>query len=104
MCSQVLRRSKQFLPHVARLCIISTFLEDGIRMWFQWGEQRDYVNATWGCGWFLAVIFVMVNLIGQLACCAMVLSRKQVNIACFVLLGIIALQVCTSFPIIVFSI
>lgn len=62
-------------------------------MWFQWGEQRDYVNATWNCGWFLSVMFVLFNLVGQLACCALVLSRKQVNIACFVLFGIIGLQV-----------
>ena len=90
---QVLRNGKHILPHVARLCLISTFLEDGIRMWFQWNEQRDYINATWGCGWILATLFVLVNLFGQLAGCVMVLSRKKVNIACGILFGIIALQV-----------
>jgi hypothetical protein len=62
-------------------------------MWFQWNEQRDYISATWGCGWFLGMIFVIINLIGQLAGCAMVLSRKKVNIACALLFSIIALQV-----------
>ncbi len=62
-------------------------------MWFQWGEQRDYINATWGCGWFLATMFVLVNLVGQLGGCIMVLSRKYVNVACGILFGIIALQV-----------
>ena len=62
-------------------------------MWFQWSEQRDYINATWGCGWILATLFVIVNLIGQLGGCVMVLSRKQVPIACGILFGIIALQV-----------
>ncbi len=90
---QVLRHGKHILPHVARLCLISTFLEDGIRMWFQWNEQRDYINATWGCGWFLATMFVIINLVGQLGGCIMVLSRKRVNIACGILFGIIALQV-----------
>ena len=78
---------------MARLCLISTFLEDGIRMWFQWNEQRDYINATWGCGWIIATMFVVTNLFGQLTGCVMVLSRKRVNIACGILFGIIALQV-----------
>lgn len=52
---------------MARLCLISTFLEDGVRMWFQWGEQRDYIDTTWGCGYALASAFVLLNLLGQLS-------------------------------------
>ena len=90
---QVLRHSKHVLPHVARFCLISTFFEDGIRMYMQWNEQRDYMNASWGCGYFLATLFVLINLIGQLVGCVMVLSRQKVPIACGLLFGIIALQV-----------
>lgn len=89
---QFLRVTKQYLPHVARLCLISTFLEDGIRMWFQWSEQRDYIDGTWNCGYFLASIFVFINLFGQLSGCILVLSRNFVQYACFGLFGIIALQ------------
>uniref|UniRef100_A0A0B7AFH9 Surfeit locus protein 4 n=1 Tax=Arion vulgaris TaxID=1028688 RepID=A0A0B7AFH9_9EUPU len=89
---QVLRRSKHVLPHVARFCLISTFLEDGIRMWTQWNDQRDYMNLSWSCGLFLATLFVIVNLLGQLVGCIMVLSRQKVSIACFILFGIITLQ------------
>lgn len=51
-------------------------------MWFQWSEQREFMDTTWGCGTFLATTFVMVNLIGQLGGCVMVIGRWKVSIAC----------------------
>lgn len=78
---QFLRVTKQYLPHLARLCLISTFLEDGIRMWFQWNEQRDYIDATWNCGYFLAMSFVLLNLIGQLGECLG--CRRYVHMSLF---------------------
>ncbi|KAJ3603495.1 hypothetical protein NHX12_028240, partial [Muraenolepis orangiensis] len=92
VADQFLRLTKQYLPHVARLCLISTFLEDGIRMWFQWSEQSEYISATWNCGWLLASCFVLINLLGQLGGCVLILSRNFVQYACFALFGIIALQ------------
>ncbi|XP_065169783.1 surfeit locus protein 4 homolog [Atheta coriaria] len=89
---QVIRKSKHILPTVARLCLIATFLEDGLRMWFQWSEQREYMNMSWGCGVFLATLFVFVNLVGQLGGCVMVLIRYKVSIACGVLFSIVVLQ------------
>uniref|UniRef100_A0A665VZM0 Surfeit locus protein 4 n=1 Tax=Echeneis naucrates TaxID=173247 RepID=A0A665VZM0_ECHNA len=88
-----LRVTKHYLPHVARLCLVSTFLEDGVRMWLQWAEQSEYIDSTWNCGRFLANIFVLLNLLGQLGGCVLILSRNFVQNACFALFGIIALQV-----------
>uniref|UniRef100_A0A665VZ25 Surfeit locus protein 4 n=1 Tax=Echeneis naucrates TaxID=173247 RepID=A0A665VZ25_ECHNA len=87
-----LRVTKHYLPHVARLCLVSTFLEDGVRMWLQWAEQSEYIDSTWNCGRFLANIFVLLNLLGQLGGCVLILSRNFVQNACFALFGIIALQ------------
>ena len=45
-------------------------------------------------------MFVMINLFGQLGGAVLVLARKYVEVACGILLGIIALQVskcCVSF-------
>jgi uncharacterized membrane protein YphA (DoxX/SURF4 family) len=92
IADQVLRHGKHILPHLARLCIVSTFIEDGIRMWFQWGAQRDYMDSSWGCGWIIGTLFVIVNLSGQLGGCTLILIRKQVNIGCGILFGIVALQ------------
>ncbi|CAG0917143.1 unnamed protein product [Notodromas monacha] len=90
--SQVFRRTKHVLPHVARFCLVSTFFEDGVRMYTQWSEQRDYMDMTWGCGYFLASLFVLLNLLGQLSGVFMVLFRLKVNYACFMLFGIVILQ------------
>lgn len=93
---QTLRHTKHFLPHIARLCLVSTFIEDGIRMFMQWGEQRDYMNASWGIGWFLASFFVFYNLFAQLGGCVMVLGRIKVDIACGILFSVIVFQVSFS--------
>jgi len=88
----VLRQTKHILPHIARLFLVSTFIEDGVRMWFQWGEQRDYMASSWGCGSFLGSLFVFLNLVVQLGASGMVLARKHVKEACFSLFFIIILQ------------
>jgi ER-derived vesicles protein len=90
--SQVIRKGKHILPTVARLCLIATFLEDGIRMWVQWNEQREYMDMSWGCGKFMATVFVFVNLVGQIGGCIMVLLRIRVSIAVGVLFFIVVLQ------------
>lgn len=104
------------LPTIARFCLIATFFEDGLRMWFQWNEQREYMDMSWGCGkvslriklsflfcrfliffflllQFLATVFVLVNLFGQLGGCVLVITRYKVEIACGTLFSIVVLQV-----------
>jgi len=90
---QVIKRGKNVLPTVARLCLIATFFEDGLRMYFQWNEQREYMDMSWGCGKFLATVFVLVNLLGQLGGCGMVMARFKVDIAVGLLFFIVVLQV-----------
>ncbi|XP_014214336.1 surfeit locus protein 4 homolog [Copidosoma floridanum] len=92
VADQIIRKGKHILPTLARLCLIATFLEDGLRMWVQWNEQREYMDMSWGCGKFLATIFVLINLVGQLGGCVAVLGRWKVPIACGVLFFIVILQ------------
>ncbi|EDX12834.1 GD20359 [Drosophila simulans] len=92
VAEQVIKRGKNVLPTVARLCLIATFFEDGLRMYFQWNEQREYMDMSWGCGKFLATVFVLVNLLGQLGGCGMVMARFKVDIAVGLLFFIVVLQ------------
>jgi len=87
-----LQRTKNILPHLARLCLIATFLEDGLRMWIQWSEQRKFIMNTWRTGPFVGDLFVLINLCGQLIPCGMILTRKKTDLACALLVFIIAIQ------------
>jgi len=89
---QAIRMARPVLPHLARLLLVATFLEDGWRMWTQWMEQREYIMILWGCPYSLASLFVLVNLVGQLGAVSMVVNRFQTNIACGILIFIVLLQ------------
>lgn len=66
-------------------------------MWFQWDEQRDYMDQTWHCGYVIGTIFVLFNLVAQLGGCVMVLSRQKVEIAVGILSSVIVVQVSLNF-------
>lgn len=51
------------------------------------------MNMSWGCGMFLATLFVFTNLCGQLGGVVMVIGRLKVPIACGMLFFIVILQV-----------
>ena len=63
----VLRTVRPFLKPAAHACMLSTFVEDGFRMIFQFSDQANYMNNFWHCGSFLAYVFVLFNLLVQVS-------------------------------------
>jgi len=91
-----LRACKHHIKPAARALLLSTFIEDGVRMATQWGDQTQYIEATWGCGSLGAGAFVALNLVGQLAPTALILLRRsdaEVRGSVYALAAILALQV-----------
>jgi len=84
--------SRLCLPVVARLCLVSSFLEDGWRMGAQWHDQRDYIAQTWQTSELVASLFVLFNLVGQLGAVALVLARLRVVMASTVLAAVVVVQ------------
>ena len=62
-------------------------------MWFQWNEQKDYMENVWKCGAFFGHLFVIINLFGQLIPSGFIMARKYVQYNLYILFGIVVLQV-----------
>ncbi|XP_068167146.1 surfeit locus protein 4-like [Antennarius striatus] len=92
VADQFLQHTKRYLPHVARLCLVSTFLEDGIWIMFQWDNQSSYIATSWECWRILSDVFLLINVVVQLGSCVLILSRNFVQFACYSLFGLLVLQ------------
>eukprot|EP01134_Creolimax_fragrantissima_P000605 CFRG0605T1 len=93
---QVFRSAKKYLPTIARLLLVATFIDDGIRMWTHWHEQAQFFRRRFPL--FICHAFVVVNLVLQLLASGMVLARKQVVPAVAMLFAIVVLQTALYSP------
>ncbi|XP_016962344.3 surfeit locus protein 4 homolog [Drosophila biarmipes] len=90
---EVARRCRPLLPSVARFCLVATFLEDALRMWFQWVEQLAFLQDHHQCSAALAAAIVLLSLVGQLVGSALVIMQLFTNFAVTLLAGLVLLQV-----------
>lgn len=93
IAEEVHSKSKKVLPSVGRFLLISTFFEDGFRMWFQWEDQTEYFRRQWGVSLWVVSVFLLLNMVAQLSGSVMILLRKRVDVAVGILFGVIVTQV-----------
>ena len=80
------------LPHLARLCLVSSFIDASVSLWFQWEDQKEYLVISWGCTTNIATSFLIFNLVGQLGSVTMILTRFCVRSACLIVFCSVILQ------------
>ncbi|KAH8862272.1 Surfeit locus protein 4 [Schistosoma japonicum] len=88
----LVRKTRRYLPHAARFCLVSTFIEDGFRLLTQWSDQVDYIQSVWGIPVIFAAFFIFVNIVTQFVGSAFVLGRYRVKIGVAILMSTVLIQ------------
>jgi uncharacterized membrane protein YphA (DoxX/SURF4 family) len=83
---------KPYVPSIARFLLVATFVEDGLRIFFQWPEQVAFLRHYRDFSPTIATVFLLLNIVLQLLCSTLVLIRKHVNYAVIGLFSVLILQ------------
>ncbi|WFD30340.1 ER-derived vesicles protein erv29 [Malassezia sp. CBS 17886] len=83
---------KPHLPALGRFLIVVTFLEDALRILTQWGDQTSYLNQYRGMPYFIAHLFLLINVLVMVASSSLVIVRKFPEVSVFSLFAVVVLQ------------
>ncbi|KAJ1884725.1 ER-derived vesicles protein erv29, partial [Kickxella alabastrina] len=86
------RPLKPYIPLVARTLLVSTFLEDAIRIVMQWQNQLYFLQAYRGFPWGISHFFLLANVITMLVCSTLAIFRRQTEYAVGGLFAVIVVQ------------
>lgn len=89
---RLLRLGHRHLKPAARICLLSTFFDDGIRMIYQFGDQTSFFIEQLGAHRFFSAFLALFLMLGQLIPSTMILKRLHVRPCIFVLLGVVIVQ------------
>ncbi|PVV00898.1 hypothetical protein BB560_004704 [Smittium megazygosporum] len=83
---------KPYVPPIARGLLVSTFIEDAIRIVIQWSSQMYYLTNYRHFPSFLSFVFLAYNVIVMFACSYLAITRRHSEIAVGGLLTVVVGQ------------
>lgn len=83
---------KPYLPAIGRFLIVATFLEDALRIVTQWGDQLNYISHARKVPYFLAILFLLTNVVAMLIGSFSVVSRKRLEVGVGSLIFVVVSQ------------
>lgn len=87
-----------YMPMICRVLLVSTFVEDGIRILFEMHHQVDFLRHEYYIPGFIAGLMLLANIFISFIAVAFILARKNVargayeNYAAYALIGCVAYQ------------
>ncbi|ORY04813.1 SURF4-domain-containing protein [Basidiobolus meristosporus CBS 931.73] len=72
---------KPHIPAIARFLLVATFIEDSIRIIFQWSDQLRFLQYHRGFNWALAYFFLVFNVMVMLTGSFMAITKKHTKFA-----------------------
>ncbi|KAI8324207.1 SURF4-domain-containing protein, partial [Martensiomyces pterosporus] len=89
---RISRPLKPYIPWVARTLLVSTFIEDAVRIVVQWQNQLFFLQAYRGFPWGISHFFLLLNVVTMLACSGLAISRRYTEYAVGGLFSVIVVQ------------
>lgn len=92
------KRLSPWFPFVVRLLLVSTFLEDGIRVLLELPHQIAFLRSEYYIPSFIAALMLLTNIIVSFVAVAVILARKRFlrgkheSNAAYVLIGCVLYQ------------
>ncbi|KAI8060217.1 SURF4 family-domain-containing protein [Gongronella butleri] len=85
------RPLKPFISCIARFLIVATFLEDALRLSYQWEEQRTFMENRRGISPNFAQAFLLGNVVMMMLGSLMIIFRKRQGMgACMLMVVVIS--------------
>ncbi|RKP07915.1 SURF4-domain-containing protein [Thamnocephalis sphaerospora] len=83
---------KPHVPVIGRFLLVVTFLEDALRLLFQWNDQLNYLTYHRRIPQALVYTFLIYNVLAMLIGSFMAIAKKRTEIAVGALFSVVVLQ------------